>query len=280
MPENRAGQHRPLRQEFLQEPQARPMGAGRDLSGRRKDGSEFPVEIGLNPVVRNARNAVLATVIDTSERRRLQDRQQFLIRELKHRTSNLLAVIQSIAIRTFADGEPIASARQAFIARLTALAGAHGMLADAAWEGAPLSEVLKRELASFSDHVTISGCELVINPPAAQQFALIIHELATNAAKHGAWSAPGGQVSVEGRIERNGSDASFLFLWKETGGPGVSAPWRKGFGSTILIDAAGQFGQNVTVNYEPEGLSYELLVSLSAIQAGAQAATAPDARAG
>src|SRR3954453_14627647 len=129
--------HRGLRDSYMRAPEARPMGAGRDLSGRRKDGSEFPVEIGLSPVARNGTRGVLATVIDISERKRAHDRQQFLILELQHRTANLFAVIQFIANRSLAEGQSITQARKELNARLDALARAHAILADAAWEGAP-----------------------------------------------------------------------------------------------------------------------------------------------
>ena len=104
--------HRGLRDSYMRSPETRPMGAGRDLSGRRKDGSEFPVEIGLNPVARNGARGILATVTDISERKRAHDRQQFLIRELQHRTANLFAVIQFIANRSLSEGQSITQARK------------------------------------------------------------------------------------------------------------------------------------------------------------------------
>jgi PAS domain S-box-containing protein len=267
VPGSAAQIHGAFREAHQRAPSARSMAAGRDLSGHRKDGSEFPVEIGLNPVARNGTRGILATVTDISERKRADDRQQFLIRELQHRTANLFAVIQFIANRSLSEGQSILEARKELNARLEALARAHAILADAAWQGAPLSEVLKRELSAFSDRLSVEGCELIVNAPAAQQFAMIVHELATNAIKYGALSTKNGHIAVEGRIERNGPDALFLFQWKEMGGPRVATPTRKGFGSIILIDSAKQFGRRVALNYEPDGLSYELLLPVSAIAA-------------
>jgi PAS domain S-box-containing protein len=276
VPGSAAQAHRVFREAYLRAPAARSMGVGRDLSGRRKDGSEFPVEIGLNPVARNGARGILATVTDISERKRAHDRQQFLIRELQHRTANLFAVIQFIANRSLSEGQSILEARKELNARLDALARAHAILADAAWEGAPLSEVLKRELRAFSDRLSIQGCELIVNAPAAQQFAMIVHELATNAIKYGALSTPQGHVTVEGRVEQNDSDALFLFLWKEIGGPRVSAPTRKGFGNIILVDSAKQFGRHVALNFEPDGISYELLLPVGAIAAEGQQTQNPE----
>jgi PAS domain S-box-containing protein len=267
VPERQAKGHRALRESFHQNPETRPMGAGRDLSGRRKDGSEFPIEIGLNPVGQDGNAAVLATVIDISERKQAHDRQQLLIGELHHRTQNLFAVVQAIAARSFTEGHTQKDAKEIFSGRLQALARAHSMLAEAAWKGAPLDEIVNQECAAFSKHLSVSGCDIVVNEPAAQQFALIIHELATNALKHGALSARGGRVAIEGKVERLNGDSIFSFAWTESGGPPVSKPMRTGFGSIILLEAAKQFGQDVALDFDPQGLSYKLRLSLSAIKA-------------
>jgi PAS domain S-box-containing protein len=263
--------HLKLRSTFLQRPEARTMGTGGDLSGRRKDGSEFPVEIGLNPVRQNGRSNVLATVVDISERIRAQDHLKLLMRELQHRTQNLFAVIQSIIARSLVEGQTITQARKVLAGRVEALALAHTILAGASWEGAPLVEILKRELGEFAKDVNASGCDIVINARAAHQFALITHELATNALKYGALSASGGRIAITGNVEQLNGASLFSFLWKESGGPLVLQPTRKGFGSVILVDAAKQFGQRIALNYEPDGLSYELIVPLSQIEASTSA---------
>ena len=112
----------------------------------------------------------------------------------------------------------------------------------------------------------IAGCDIVVSPSAAQQFALIIHELATNALKYGALSRHEGHVSIRGATERLDGGGRFSFVWKERGGPPVSPPIRKGFGSVILFDSAQHFGR-VTMNYAAEGLTYELEVDLEATDA-------------
>jgi two-component sensor histidine kinase len=118
------------------------MGAGRELSGRRNDASEFPVEIGLNPVHWKGDAAVLATVIDITERQRALEGQKLVIRELQHRTQNLFAVFQVIAARSFDEGKTVAEIKNVLIGRLQALAGAYAMLTDRAWEGYPLLRFL------------------------------------------------------------------------------------------------------------------------------------------
>lgn len=258
--------HRDHRAAFNREPQARPMGVGRDLSGRRKDGTEFPVEVGLNPVSREGRRAVLATVIDISERRLAQERQQFLVRELQHRTQNLFQVILAVAERSLADGQSLLEAREAFMGRLRALDHAHRALAQAAWEGAHLNLVLRRALSIFPKNCTVAGCDIIVNTTAAQNFALIANELATNAAKYGALSVATGEVTIRGRVEQlDGAEPCFLFEWQERGGPTVAMPTRKGFGTVILTELAKQLGQFVSLAYEPHGLSYALRVPMTAL---------------
>ncbi len=267
IPDRQVETHRVERKAFQQEPETRAMGAGGDLSGRRKDGSEFPVEIGLNPLRRRGDSNVLATVIDISERKRLQENQQLIIRELQHRTRNLFAVFQAVANRTVDEGRTAAEIKYVLNGRVQALARAYEMLADAAWEGVSLAKILDRQFAGFSERLKFSGCEIVVRATAAQQFSLIIHELTTNALKYGALSAPAGRISIEGSIERRDGDDLFSLRWKESGGPPVSPPARTGFGSVILLDSARQFAHRVTMNFPPEGLTYELHVSLSAIEA-------------
>jgi two-component sensor histidine kinase len=127
--------------------------------------------------------------------------------------------------------------------------------------------MLDRELSGFSKHVNIAGCDIMISRSPAQQFALIVHELATNALKYGALSVPDGLVSIAGKIDRLNGSGTFSFAWRETGGPPVTPPIRKGFGSVILVDSAKQFSQNVVLDYARQGLCYDLQLQLSAIEA-------------
>jgi PAS domain S-box-containing protein len=266
VPDQQVDTHQSVRDSFQQHPEARVMGAGRDMNGRRKDGSEFTLEIGLNPVGRS-NNAVLATVIDITERKRALESQQLIIRELQHRTLNLFAVFQAIASRSLDDAKTPAQAKFVLNGRVQALAQAYSVLANTAWDGASLAAILDRQVAGFSSRLDVSGCDIVISPSAAHQFALITHELATNALKYGALSTPNGRVSIEGKIGRVNGRGTFSFAWRETGGPPVTVPTRKGFGSIILLDSAKRFSRSVELEYAPQGLRYELELLLSEIEA-------------
>ncbi len=233
IPEQFRGRHVEDRKEYMAHPVMRAMGIGRDLSGRRKDGREFPVEVGLSPISQNGRIGVLATVIDISERVRAQSQQKFLVRELQHRTQNLFSVVQAIITRSLIEGQTVAQAKQVISGRLQALARAHAILAGAAWEGAPLQEILKREFGEdFSKCVNVTGCDIVVNAGAAHQFALIIHELATNALKYGAQSVQSGRISIVGNVKRANGAQQFSLVWSESGGPPVIKPTRKGLAAS------------------------------------------------
>jgi PAS domain S-box-containing protein len=265
VPEQYVVEHRRVRTAYQEKPEARPMGLGRDLSGRRKDGSEFPVEIGLNPVGQDGRPAVLATVMDISARKQTEEHQRLIIGELEHRTRNLFAVVQAVITNSLKDARTVAEASYVLGGRVKALSQAYAILDDTAWKGASLAQIIAGQSVLDTKRVTVDGCEIAITPRVAQQFAMIIHELATNALKYGALSSPDGRVSISCKTERYNGGGSFAFLWKETGGPRVSPPTRRGFGSVILLEAAEQFG-NVTVNYPPEGLIYQLQLDLKSIE--------------
>jgi two-component sensor histidine kinase len=119
--------------------------------------------------------------------------------------------------------------------------------------------VLRRALSSFPRSCTIEGCNIIVDTTAAQNFALITNELATNAAKYGALSVANGEVVIRGKVEQtDGAEPSFVFQWHERGGPTVTMPTRKGFGTVLLTELAKQLGDLVALNYEPHGLRYEL----------------------
>ena len=150
---------------------------------------------------------------------------------------------------------------------MEALGRAHTMLAEAGWQGASLAEILQRQCAAFSNNLVATGCEIVLRPEAAQQFALIVHELATNAIKHGCLSVLTGRVAAEGKMEGTNGTSSFRFTWQKIGGPTVIPPERNGFGSTVLVQGARTISPNVAMDFFPAGLRYELQVPMSALAA-------------
>ena len=237
--------------------------ARRELPGLRKDGSEFPVEIALTAFKGSAGTSMLI-VVDMTARKQAEARQDMLIGELHHRTQNIFAVIQSVATRTLDGRRTLEEARRVFLNRLHALARTYTVLTESAWEGAQLETILRDELAGFSGRFEFDGCPLIVQPSAAQTFAMIFHELATNASKYGALSLPSGRLVIGWRVVQADAELEFRFAWSEIDGPRVRPPRRKGYGRTILEDGARHIGKP-TIEYRPDGLRYALAAPLASI---------------
>jgi two-component sensor histidine kinase len=193
-----------------------------------------------------------------------EKRQRLLLAELSHRVKNVLAVVQALVSRTLAEGRPDAS--ELVSRRLRALARAHDMLMKTDWQGAPLRAIILAELSAHADQAQVEGPDVMISAKTVQTFALILHELCTNAVKYGALSQQDGRVLVVWRIEGAGDAAHFKFRWQEQAGPPVTAPAKKGFGSTLLESAIRDDASAAPrLLFDADGFKYELDVPLAAI---------------
>jgi PAS domain S-box-containing protein len=236
----------------------------------RKDGTVFPALTHVS-ALKNAEGRLLyraATVRDITERKEAEQRQFLLTNELAHRGKNLLAVVISIAFRSLSETRPLTEARDILIQRLHALARSQSVLMSEDFKGAPLAEIVRLEFESFSGQVKAAGPNVMLNPRVAQTFALLVHELATNASKYGALSLPDGQVAIRWSIDGVGAEARFRFQWQELDGPPVVPPIRHGFGRMVLEKAVAQeFGVPPKVRFAPEGLTYEIDAPLVVVAA-------------
>ena len=179
-----------------------------------------------------------------------------------------MAVVQSLVTRTLSEGRPMSDARDVLTERLLALGRAHEVLMRTDWKGASLRDIVEAELAPFSARVAVEGPEIVVDGGMVQTFALLLHELATNAAKYGSLSGENGKVSIAWSVTGMEKDKCFRFKWEEKGGPAVKPPPRRGFG-TALLEAAIPTDLNVKprLSFEPGGFVYEIDVPLSAVAA-------------
>ncbi|WP_374468124.1 sensor histidine kinase [Phenylobacterium sp.] len=204
----------------------------------------------------------LGVVIDLTERREAEDRLRLLMREVDHRANNLMAVVQGAV--TLSQADDPAALRRVILGRVEALARAHQLLAASRWTGADLRTLVEEEVAAFvhgedQQRVAISGEPLPLSPAAAQGIAMALHELTTNAVKHGALSSPAGRVEVAWVV----TAGELRLSWTETGGPAVTAPSRRGFGATLLQRAlGGGIGGRTELDWRPGGLVCSLVVPL------------------
>lgn len=202
--------------------------------------------------------------------RALRDRDQrqaLLMRELAHRGKNLLSVIQAIAARSLRGELTLDEAREVFIGRLGALSNTYDTLTDEAPESVQLHDIVSTGLRSHSERANIEGPVIVVPAQLAQTLALVIHELATNAAKYGALSVPFGRVEVAWEITKTDiGNAHFSLKWSEIGGPSAEPPARQGFGTTIITSVVGnELNCAPTVSYLECGLQYHLECQLGAL---------------
>jgi PAS domain S-box-containing protein len=214
----------------------------------------------------------IASMLDITERKRAEQEQkraaeaeQILIRELQHRTNNLLAVIQGIAQKTLSGPGPLDEARKIFEGRLLALASTYRRLTKSNWSGVSLSEIVHLTLEPFAARTEIDGPDLVLSAKNAQNFSLALHELATNALKHGALSSAGGNVSIVWTVASNGGGTVLKFRWRERGGPAVLGPAQRGFG-TLLLESTFK---TINLDYAREGLTCEIQLPLDKNEFGA-----------
>lgn len=267
VPERSRRAHPAHRWAYSKAPEARPMGRGRDLLARRKDGSTFPVEIGLNPVDTVAGPQTLATVIDITERKRHEDHRDMLMRELSHRVKNNLAVVRSIARMTARTSASSSDFYQAFTGRLDAIAAAHDLLAASEWSGAEFTDLVNLILHPYRDghgsNVAWSGPPVHLPPEIASSLSLVLHEMATNAVKYGALATATGKLLIDWDHERRGGRRHLRLRWREMGGPPMTAPSREGFGTSMIRQLIErQLGGAVNLDFAGEGLRWELELPL------------------
>lgn len=209
---------------------SRKMGARLNaIWGRRATGDEFPLEASISMAHGEGERFATAILRDVSERVAADETRDLLAREVDHRAKNALAVVKSIINLTKA--ETAEKYRDAISGRITAMARAHSLLAEAHWSGSDLCELTRGELAAYQSRATVSGPSINIAPEAVQPVAMVLHELATNAAKYGALADAAGSLAVAWTLER---DHALTFTWSERGLRGVRAPAKEGFGSRMI----------------------------------------------
>ncbi|MFT4253110.1 MAG: HWE histidine kinase domain-containing protein [Caulobacter sp.] len=204
--------------------------------------------------------------LDVTERKRAEERQRLLLNELNHRVKNTLVTVQSMAAQTLRAAGDLDAFREAFEARLIALSQTHNLLTEQNWESASLREIVDAELEAFGGRERLDfdyDRDLRLNPKATVAVGMAVHELATNAAKYGALSTPGGRVAVAWSSE----GGRLRLRWTESGGPAVVPPTRRGFGARLLERGlAGELSGEVRLAYDQSGLVCAMTLPLAALE--------------
>ena len=206
-------------------------------------------------------------MVDISERKRAEEHQEMLVRELHHRVKNMLATVQAIMGSTARSAETIEEFKEAMIGRIGSLARTHLLLSE---EGAKVSfaDILHNELDAFDDgsegRIRLEGPDIEIASRLAVSLGMAIHELTTNAAKYGALSVFGGRLDVTWRVTIEAAARRTLeFDWVESSGPPVSPPGRQGFGSRLLdFVLPGQIQARSQIDYRPQGVHVQCTLPL------------------
>jgi two-component sensor histidine kinase len=187
--------------------------------------------------------------------------QRLLVLELNHRVKNSLTSVQAIARRTFrGENQEIVGK---FEGRILAMSQTHNLLTESQWSGVHLVDLLKLELFSYSDKIVLRGEDMVLSPQAAVSFGLLFHELVTNAVKYGALSVPEGRVEITWTVEHKDEEKEVQIIWNEIGGPPVTKPTRRGFGTTLIHSSIQHELQgSIDLRYEPSGVQCRISVRL------------------
>lgn len=213
---------------------------------------------------------ILLTIEDVTERREAQKRQEMLVAELNHRVKNMLATVQAILTQTARQASSLEQLEESLLGRLKALSRGHEVLVNAGWQRSNLADLIEEALRSYvgSEHISIDCDAIPLRPRAALAFNLILHELATNAARFGALSVNSGRVHIECRLPSTQSEWA-EFSWSESGGPPiVSESIQRGFGATLIERSAEHelFG-TAELKFEPEGMRCLIQFTTDIIQA-------------
>ena len=235
---------------------------------RRHDGEyRWVLDHGV-PYQRHGRFAgYWGSCTDISAHRKKAHAQQVLINELTHRQKNVLAVVQAMAMQSFCQGRSMDAAMEAFECRLHAMAAAHDLLVSQSWQPVSLRGVVAAAVAPHDPgnaRITVTGPHLMVCPDTAMTVAMTMHELLTNAGKYGALSTPDGLVAICWTHDATPGTSRFHMAWRESGGPEVCPPARRGFGTRFIERTLGSApGAEPVIHFRPDGVECTFSASVA-----------------
>lgn len=237
---------------------------GREVEGCRKDGSKMALDLALTEWSLEGRRFFTGIMRDISARKEREHHVRLIMRELSHRTKNVLAVVQAMAWQTSRTSVDSEEFQDRLSQRVDGLSRSIDLLVRREWEGVDIEDLIRDQLAPFFDEknaaLQMNGPPLVLKPNGAQDLGLVLHELATNASKYGALSTPNGHVIVAWSVVIESTGAPlFKMSWREEGGPAVVPPARTGFGYTVIKDMMVKaHSAKIDMDFAPKGLVWQM----------------------
>jgi PAS domain S-box-containing protein len=266
MPELYRSEHDTYLANYLETGQAKIVGSsGRELTGQRKDGSIFPIELAIGEVDVDGRKIFTGIVRDITERKRTEDHQALLVAELDHRVKNILSQVAVVATFTRQGSRSVDEFLQSLNGRIQSMAAAHRLLSKSGWQSVGLDALVRNQLAPYAvgANVTISGTDIALPSAEVQALARVLHELATNAAKYGALSIPGGHISVIWNHKPNGDGENLMLVWEERGGPPVKAEVQSSYGTNLIRNLIPhELGGKVDLIFASHGVSCRIEIPI------------------
>jgi PAS domain S-box-containing protein len=266
MPEIYSREHDGYLSNYLTTGHARMSGIGREVAAQHKDGSIFPAELAVAEMAVAGRRMFTGVVRDISERKRADEHQKVLVAELDHRVKNVLARVSAVAMSTRQVSGSTDEFTRSLNGRLESMGTAHSLLSHSGWQDVDLRDLVRSQLAPYATNtnVVIGGAEVTLNAAATQAISMVLHELATNAAKYGALSIPGGQVLVNWDFKTNEAATSMLKIeWRESGGPPVATSIHSSYGTNLIRDLIPhELGGNVDLAFAPNGVNCSIEIPL------------------
>lgn len=239
-----------------------------EMQLRRRDGTSFVAHVSDAPVFDDDGRliAIVGISYDVTEQKQAEQKQALLVRELHHRVKNTLTTVQAIMGSTARSAPSASEFQHAFASRIRSLARTHSLLTEAHWQTVSFGELLRAELDPYDDgsarRIILCGSQIELPSELAVPIGMAVHELTTNAAKHGSLAEYGGRIEVRWEV-CDGLTRQLRWVWNEHDGPPVQLPTREGFGSRLLKRVLTvQTGADVHIDYDPDGLRVTVEVPL------------------
>jgi PAS domain S-box-containing protein len=265
MPEPYRREHDDYVSNYLRTGQAKLIGRGREVTGQRKDGSIFPMELAVSEMAVSRRRMFTGVVRDITERRQVERHQELLVAELDHRVKNVLAQVAVVAVSTRHGSRSIDEFLRSLNGRIQSMSAAHTLLSKSGWQNVGLDALVRNQLAPYATgtNITISGTDIMLTAAEIQAVARVLHELVTNAAKHGALSIPSGHVSVGWNRKSNDDGANLMLVWQELNGPLVKSEVQSSYGTNLIRNLIPhELGGKVDLVLASEGVSCRIEIPI------------------